>query len=89
MKRVHLFISGKVQGVYFRAFVKENAENMDVKGWVRNTDKGVEVLAEGTEENIEVLLKNCEEGSPTSLVENLEITEGKYTGEFNKFAILR
>jgi len=50
MKRAHLFISGKVQGVFFRAFTKEVADSLGLKGWVRNlTDGRVEAVFEGEE----------------------------------------
>ncbi|HIK01756.1 TPA: acylphosphatase [archaeon] len=89
MKRVHLFISGKVQGVYFRAFVKENAEKIGVNGWVRNTDDKVEAVAEGNDNKVEAFIEVCRDGPTTAVVEKVEVKTEDYSGEFSEFAILR
>ena len=63
MKRAHVFISGKVQGVFFRAFITRNATKLNLKGWVRNNrDKRVEAIFEGEEKNIKEMLELCNEG---------------------------
>ncbi|HIJ99841.1 TPA: acylphosphatase [archaeon] len=89
MKRVHLFISGKVQGVYFRTFVKENAERIGVKGWVRNTEDKVEAVAEGNDNKVSVFIEVCKDGPTAAVVEKVEVKTEDYAGEFSEFGILR
>ncbi len=88
MKRVHVFISGKVQGVFFRAYTKQKADELRVKGWVRNLPDGrVEAVFEGEDHKVDQMVKWCWEGSPLSKVENVEIREEEYKGEFKNFEI--
>ena len=64
----HLIISGKVQGVWFRASTKQKAEQLGIAGWVKNTDNGrVEALIEGDEKQIQDMIKWCHQGPPLSL----------------------
>ena len=87
-KRVHVFISGKVQGVWFRAYTKEEADRLGVKGWVRNLPDGrVEAVFEGDEEAVEEMVRWCHQGSPMSRVERVEVQEEPYRGEFEDFSI--
>ncbi len=87
-KRVHVYISGRVQGVYFRAYTKEEAERLGVKGWVRNLPDGrVEAVFEGDEEAVEAMVRWCHVGSPYSKVTGVEVIEEPYTGEFKDFSI--
>ncbi|OLE39999.1 MAG: acylphosphatase [Thaumarchaeota archaeon 13_1_20CM_2_38_5] len=89
MKRVHLYISGKVQGVYFRQGMKEAAEKNNVNGWVRNLpDKRVEAVLEGAESNVEAVIDWSRIGPPGGVVEDLQIKEEKHKGEFSNFEIL-
>ncbi len=89
MKRVRVFISGRVQGVYFRAYTKEMAEKLGLKGWVRNLPDGrVEALFEGDEVAVKEMIKWCHNGSPASVVTKVEVEEEPYTGEFKDFRIL-
>ncbi|MCD6550286.1 acylphosphatase [bacterium] len=86
--RVHIFVSGLVQGVFFRYFTKKTADKLNLKGWVKNLDDGrVEILAEGDEERIEELIRWTQKGSPASKVENVEIKYEDYKGEFGSFEI--
>jgi len=74
MKRVHLFISGRVQGVFYRAFTKEVADSLGLKGWVRNLRDGrVEAVFEGEEDKISIAIERCKEGPPYARVDNIEI----------------
>ncbi len=87
-KRVHVFISGKVQGVWFRSYTKKEADRLGVKGWVRNLPDGrVEAVFEGEEEAVEAMVRWCHEGSPLSRVTGVEAHEEPYTGEFKDFTI--
>ncbi len=86
--RCHIFISGRVQGVFFRAKTEELANFLKVGGWVRNTEDGrVEVLAEGEKEKIDELIKWLKKGPPLAKVTNLDVEWQEYKGEFKNFQI--
>ena len=71
--RCHVFVTGRVQGVFFRAFTREVAESLGLKGWVRNLPDGrVEAVFEGPKEVIEEALKRLKIGPPAARVDNLE-----------------
>ncbi|MCS7216046.1 MAG: acylphosphatase [Thermodesulfovibrio sp.] len=73
MKRAHLFISGRVQGVFYRAFTEEIASSLRLNGWVRNLRDGrVEAVFEGDEEKISIAIQRCKEGPPHARVDNIE-----------------
>ena len=68
------FISGRVQGVCFRAYAAEEARRLGLNGWIRNLADGrVEVLAEGPRPDVEAMLSWCRQGSPYAHVENVEV----------------
>jgi acylphosphatase len=88
MKTVRLKISGMVQGVFFRKYVKEEADKLSLKGHVRNLESGeVEVLAEGKDEDVNNLISLCKKGAPHSTVKNVDIQEINHIG-FDDFKIL-
>ncbi|MEK7818067.1 MAG: acylphosphatase [Actinomycetota bacterium] len=63
MKRSHVYISGRVQGVFFRAWVAENARRLGLGGWVRNLFDGrVEAVFEGEPEKVDRMAALCHEG---------------------------
>jgi acylphosphatase len=75
-KRLRLFISGKVQGVYFRQNTLEIANRNNVNGWVRNLSDGrVEVCVEGESSNVNTLVEWCKMGPTNSKVEDVHIIE--------------
>ena len=89
MKRCKLIISGKVQHVYFRAFLKEQANIFGVKGWCKNLSTGeVETVAEGDDNKINEFIIEAEKGSPASFVERVEKTFDEYKNEFSIFEII-
>lgn len=89
MFRKHVFISGRVQGVYFRVFVQETAREIGVRGWVRNRRDGrVEAVFEGSPEALEKMIRRCREGPPASRVENMELIDEEYQGEYTDFQIV-
>jgi acylphosphatase len=89
MKTLKITISGSVQGISFRNFVKDHADRLGVKGFVRNLDNGdVEVVAEGKDENVNELLRECREGPIHAQVKETEAREIKHEG-FKDFKILR
>ena len=73
--RAHVFVTGRVQGVFFRATTRDTASNHDVDGWVRNLDDGrVEAVFEGPEEAVEAMIDFCHEGSDAARVEDVDVT---------------
>ncbi len=88
MRRVHVLIKGKVQGVFFRANTEEKAKSLNLKGYVRNTSKGVEAVFEGEDENIKDILEFCATGPENAKVTSIDITEETYKEEFKDFQIL-
>ena len=88
MKTIRIFASGNVQGVFFRKFVKESADKLNVRGFVRNLEDGrVEVVAEGRDESVNNFLELCKQGSKQSEVKKVENIEIKHQG-FKGFKIL-
>jgi len=88
-KRVHLYVSGKVQGVYFRQGMKETAEKNNVLGWVRNLpDKRVEAILEGEESNVDAVIDWSAFGPPGAVVEELKVVDENNSESLNDFEIL-
>ncbi|NOX44437.1 MAG: acylphosphatase [Caldiserica bacterium] len=87
-RRVHITVSGRVQGVFFRANTQEVAQRLGLSGYVRNLPDGrVEVVAEGAEEALRKLIEWCHEGPPLARVERVEVRWENPTGEFSGFHI--
>lgn len=87
-KRVHVYISGRVQGVFFRSETADAAKRLGVTGWVRNLRDGrVEALFEGDEGVVEQVVTWCSHGPPLSLVDHVQTIEEEYRGEFSDFSI--
>jgi len=88
MQRRHVFISGRVQGVYYRLRAQETAVKCGVTGWVRNLRDGrVEAVFEGKDAAVEEMLSWCRQGPPAASVERVEVVEEPYQGEFTEFFI--
>ena len=88
MKRMHVIISGRVQGVSFRAYTRETAVALKLTGWVRNLHDGsVETVFEGEDKNVESMLAWCRRGPRHAVVSDVDATEEPYTGEFRDFRI--
>ncbi|MCX8048195.1 MAG: acylphosphatase [Methylohalobius sp.] len=89
-KRWHLWVAGRVQGVFYRANTAEVARRLGLVGWVKNLPDGrVEIVAEGKEENLQEFLVWCRQGPPAAQVTEVEVKEESYTGEFSQFFIKR
>ena len=87
--RVHIIVSGNVQGVFFRAKTKEAADRLKVSGWVKNKMDGtVEIIAEGNKDSVDRLIQWCRLGPQGAVVEDLKLTREKYRGEFISFNII-
>jgi acylphosphatase len=87
--RAHLFVSGRVQGVYFRQSTLIEAQNLGVNGWVRNLMDGrVEAVFEGEEHAVKTLVNYCRQGPPSARVNNIEVSYGPFKSEFSNFIAL-
>jgi acylphosphatase len=88
-KRVHLFVKGRVQGVFFRAATQREARRLGVTGWVKNRNDGsVEIVAEGEEDSIKEIVGWASHGPSAARVDNVDVRWRGYTGEFYEFAIV-
>ena len=86
--RAHVFVSGRVQGVFFRSEARYEARKRGVSGWVRNLpDDSVEAVFEGEEENVKKLLEFCRRGPGGAKVTGTDVTWENYSGEFRDFEI--
>jgi acylphosphatase len=86
--KAHLYISGRVQGVYYRAFTQEVADSLGLKGWVRNLPDGrVEAVFEGERELIEKAILKCKQGPPYANVTNIDVTWENQPEGFSDFRI--
>lgn len=84
----HVFVAGKVQGVYFRQNTMQTAQMHGTTGWVRNLADGrVEAVIEGEEESVRRVVDWCHHGPPASNVEAVDIRYENYTGKFPDFSI--
>ena len=88
--RVHVIISGQVQGVWYRANTKEKAEELGLTGWVKNIAQGnVEAVFEGEESAVNEMITWCQKGPPLAQVTNVKVTHQQFGGEFAGFIVLR
>lgn len=79
--RAHVFVTGRVQGVSYRASTRDAARETGVDGWVTNLEDGrVEAVFEGNEESVERLVEWCHSGSSTAEVEGVEAEYGDPEG---------
>lgn len=87
-KSIRLYISGIVQGIFFRNFVKENAERYNVKGFVRNLEDGrIEVFLEGDGDNVNKMIEICKIGPKHCQIKNVEEKEERFQ-DFKNFKVL-
>jgi len=86
--RAHVYVSGRVQGVFFRENTRRLAQKMGVTGWVRNLPDGrVEAVFEGEKEAVRKMIEFCKRGPPAARVDDVEIIWEKPRGEFLDFEI--
>lgn len=87
--QVHIIISGRVQGVWYRASTKQKADELGLTGWVKNTVGGsVEAVFEGDEPTVDEMIAWCRIGPPLAHVTNVKIIQKRSSHEFTGFAIL-
>lgn len=88
MKRVRVVISGDVQGVFFRSFIRQNALDRGVYGYVRNlSDDKVEAVFEGKDSDVESVIKICKKGPPGAKIKSVKSEEERYLKEFFTFDV--
>ena len=95
MFRVHVYISGLVQGVGFRHFTQRKAEGLGLVGWVRNLPAGrqalpngrVEAVFEGSKERVEQMIRLCHKGPFGASIDRVEVTVEETTSAFREFEI--
>jgi acylphosphatase len=88
MKIAHLFISGSVQGVGYRYFVKNNAQALELRGWVRNVEDGrVEMVLQGDKEKIEEMIALCRKGPFLAEVKHIGFEWEEWAADFESFEI--
>jgi len=87
--RVHVFVSGLVQGVNFRMATRREAEALGVTGWVSNAPDGrVEAVFEGEASDVQRTVDWCHHGPSRARVERVEVQTQPYTGEFESFDVV-
>jgi len=87
--RAHVFVSGRVQGVFFRSETRYEALKNGVNGWIRNLpDDRVEAVFEGEQEKVERLVEFCKHGPPGAKVVRVDVAWEDYSGEFADFEIV-
>jgi len=87
-KRIHIIVSGRVQGVFYRLSAKRQAKILNLTGWIKNKENGkVEIIAEGEEENLRKLILWCRRGPLIARVEDIKTEWKEYKGEFEYFSV--
>lgn len=87
--RVHVLIEGRVQGVFFRASTRDEAQARGLAGWVRNRADGrVEAVFEGDRQVVENMLAWCKKGPPYSYVDHVKIDWQPYQGDLMDFRVV-
>lgn len=88
-KSVRLHLTGSVQGIFFRQFVKDNADKYNVKGYVRNLEDGrIEIFLEGDQEKVDSMILLCKSGPKHANIRRIEEKPEPFQ-EFKEFKILR
>ena len=86
--RKHVFVSGRVQGVFFRAFATREGRRLGLRGWVRNIPDGrVESVVEGEEGRVAEMLEWFHRGSPLSRVTRVEVADDTSVHELPPFEV--
>lgn len=88
MKRVRAVVSGRVQGVCFRAYTRDAAERLGVCGYVRNLPDGtVEIVAEGEDGGVDALVEWARTGPAYARVTGVSVTESEFRGDHMEFRV--
>jgi len=90
MKTIHLIISGSVQGIGYRQWIKHQAEKLRIAGWVTNrADGSVEAMVSGDDQNIDTLIKRARQGPPFTHVADITIVPYTKKETFSSFSVLQ
>ncbi|MBI2631955.1 acylphosphatase [Candidatus Pacearchaeota archaeon] len=88
-KAVRLYITGAMQGIFYRQFIKDHADSNDVKGFMRFLENGIaEIFLEGQSDNVNAMITICSKGPKYAQIRNIEQKEEKLQ-DFKEFKILR
>ena len=87
-QRMHVWIYGLVKGVFFRKTVKEEADKLGLKGFVRNLEDSVESVFEGEKEYITKMIEFCKKGPVYAKITEVKTKEEKWQGDFKEFKVL-
>ncbi|HSV50335.1 MAG TPA: acylphosphatase [Candidatus Acidoferrales bacterium] len=88
--RAHVYVTGRVQGVFFRQNTKRQAQSKGVLGWVRNLEDGrVEAVFEGDEEAVKMVVEFCKVGPKAAQVTDVKVDWEPYREEFQTFSIVQ
>jgi len=86
--RAHVIVTGKVQGVFYRAETASKAKQLSLTGWVRNLPDGrVEAIFEGEEINVKKIVDFCWRGPPNASVVDVDVRRQEWKGEFDDFEV--
>ncbi|MFW6279228.1 MAG: acylphosphatase [Bacillota bacterium] len=86
--RKHVYITGRVQGVGFRAFTRRNASQFGVKGWVKNLFDGrVEAVLSGGKDDVGQMINKLRQGPSMAMVQDIEVKDEEYQNQFSRFQI--
>jgi acylphosphatase len=89
MTRAHVYVRGRVQGVFFRASTKDRALTLGVTGWVKNClDGSVEAVFEGKKDLVDKIVNWCRKGPAGARVEQTDVSWEDFTGEFDAFSVV-
>ena len=88
-KSLRLFISGSVQPLFFNRFIKDNADKLDIKGFIRNLENGkIEIFVEGDIDSMDKMVPLCRRGPQHSIIRSVEEKEERFQ-DFKDFKVLR
>ena len=88
MKTYKIVISGEVQGINFRFFTKKKADELGIKGYIKNLENGnVEAIFQGDEDSIKKIINWCKKGPSSAKVDSIEINQIKLEKEYKEFKI--
>jgi len=86
--RVYIVVSGRVQGVFFRAETQEKAKELGVFGWVKNLAEGrVEAVFEGERAKVEEMVEWAKKGPSGAIIDHLDLSWEEHRGKFTNFEI--
>jgi len=88
-KAIRLYITGSLQSLFYRTFIKENADKLNVRGFLRNREDGrVEIFLEGNSENVDAMSLICKRGPKHAIIRSVEEKPERFQ-DFTEFKIIR